>query len=245
MADTKISAMTTASTLDGGEIMPLVQSGANKQNTVSNILDQGLQATVVTEVTTAQLNTINMQTDGLTGYLYGNGSSGNVTASTTIPVSAVSNQYGVFQNNVTLTNTTPGTGMAMHFDTTDISGHGVEVANDLAGNPTKVTITQAGVYNFQFSAQLNKNGGGGTAIDVYIWARVDGVDVPETNTRITLQGANLYTVAAWNLMLNITAGQYFQLMWGSTDVHAEVTYITSPTIGPIVPAVILTVNRVG
>lgn len=244
MADTKISAMPTTSTLTGGEIMPIVQSGANKQQTISNILDQGLQATVVTELTTAQLNTINMQTDGLTGYLYGHGSTGNVTASTTIPVSAISNQYGVFQNNATLTNTTPGVGMAMHFDTADINGHGVEVANDLAGNPTKVTIAETGVYNFQFSAQLNKNGGGGTAIDIYIWARVNGVDVPETNTRITLQGANLYTVAAWNLMLTIPAGQYFQLMWGSTDSHAEVAYLASPTLGPIVPAVILTVNRV-
>ena len=245
MADTKFSAMPAASTLTGGEIVPLVQSGANKQQTISNILDQGLQATVVTEVATAHLTTISMQTAGLTGYLYGNGGSGNVTASTTIPVSAVSNQYGVFQNNVTLTNVTPGVGMAMHFDTADINGHGVEVANDLSGNPTKVTIAQTGVYNFQFSAQLNKNGGGGTAIDVYIWARLNGVDVPETNTRITLQGANLYTVAAWNLMLTVPAGQYFQLMWGSTDSHAEIAYITSPAIGPIVPAVILTVNRVG
>jgi hypothetical protein len=244
MADTKFSAMPTASTLTGGEIVPLVQSAANKQQTVSNILDQGLQATVVTEVTTAQLTTINMQTAGLTGYLYGNGGSGNVTASTTIPASAITTQYGVFQNNATLTNVTPGTGIAMQFDTADIHGHGIEVINDGAGHPTKVTLAEAGLYNFQFSAQLNKAAGGGSAADVYIWARLDGTDVPETNTRVTLQGANVYTVAAWNLMFNVTAGQYFQLMWGSTDANAVIQYITTPTIGPVVPAVILTVNRV-
>jgi len=244
MPDTKISAMPTASTLTGGEIVPLVQSAANKQNTVSNILDQGLQATVVKEVGTVHLTTVAMQTAGLTGYLYGNGGSGNVTASTTIPASAITTQYGVFQNNTTLTNVTPGTGMAMRFDTADIHGHGVEVINDGAGYPTRVTITEAGLYNFQFSAQLNKNSGGSSAIDVYIWARLNGVDVPETNTRVTIQGPNSYTVAAWNLMFNVTAGQYFQLMWGSTDPHAEVAYIAAPTIGPVVPAVILTVNRV-
>jgi len=185
-----------------------------------------------------------MQMAGLAGYLYSNGASVNVTGSTAVPIGDVDNQYGVFQQNVTLTNLTPGTGMAMWFDTADIHGHGVEVFNDGAGNPTKVTMAQAGLYNFQFSAQLNKNGGGGTAIDIYIWARLDGVDVPETNTRVTLQGANLYTVAAWNLMFNVTAGQYFQLMWGSTDSHAEIPYITSPAMGPVIPAVILTVNRV-
>ena len=83
MADTKISAMTTASTLTGGEIVPLVQSAANKQNTVANILDQGLAVTELTTLTTDEL-----VLPGLTGYLYGNDTSA-VTASTTVPISAI------------------------------------------------------------------------------------------------------------------------------------------------------------
>ena len=238
MADTKISAMPTASTLTGGEIMPIVQSSANKQNTVSNILDQGLAVTELTSLTTDELTL-----PGLTGYLYANDTS-PVTASTAIPVTAITTQYGVFQNNATLTNLTPGTGMAMHFDTTDIGGHGVVIANDGSSNPTRVTVTETGLYNFQFSAQLNKNGGGSSAIDVYIWAAVNGTAVPETNTRVTIQGPSSYTVAAWNLMLNMTANQYFQLMWGSADSHAEIAFISPAAIGPVIPAVILTVNRV-
>ena len=78
MADTKISAMPTASTLTGGEIMPIVQSSANKQNTVSNILDQGLAVTPLTTLSTDELIL-----PGLTGYLYGNDTS-PVTASTSI-----------------------------------------------------------------------------------------------------------------------------------------------------------------
>ena len=238
MADTKISAMPTASTLTGGEIMPIVQSSANKQNTVSNILDQGLAVTELTSLTTDELTL-----PGLTGYLYANDTS-PVTASTAIPVTAITTQYGVFQNNATLTNLTPGTGMAMHFDTTDIGGHGVVIANDGSSNPTRITVTETGLYNFQFSAQLNKNGGGSSAIDVYIWAAVNGTAVPETNTRVTIQGPSSYTVAAWNLMLNMTANQYFQLMWGSADSHAEIAFISPAAIGPVIPAVILTVNRV-
>lgn len=238
MADTKISAMPTASTLTGGEIVPLVQSSANKQNTLSNVLDQGLAVTTLTELTTNDLIL-----PGLTGYLYGNDTS-PVTASTTIPASAISTQYGVFQNNTTMTNLTPGTGMPMQFDTTDIGGHGVTIVNDGSGNPTRVTVDTTGVYNFQFSAQLNKNGGGSSAVDAYIWAAVNGATVPETNTRITIQGPSSYTVAAWNLMLNMTAGQYFQLIWGAVDSHVEITYISPAAIGPTIPAVILTVNRI-
>jgi hypothetical protein len=264
MADTKISAMPGAATLDGTEIVPLVQAGGNVQTTVSDFVSQTLD---VNPATPAQGGTdITTYTTGDTLYasatnvlskLAGNttttkkflsqtgtGSASAAPAWSTVGAGDIVTQYGVFQNNATLTNVTPGTGMAMQFDTADIHGHGVEVVNDGAGDPTKVTIDTTGLYNFQFSAQLNKNSGGSSAIDVYIWAAIDGTAVPETNTRVTIQGPSSYTVAAWNLMLNVTAGQYFQLMWGSSDSHAEVTYIASPTMGPAVPAVILTVNRV-
>ena len=238
MADTKISAMTAAATLDGTEIMPLVQGGDNVQQTVSDILDQGLAVTELTSLSTDELIL-----PGLTGFLYANDTS-PVTASTTIAPSDISASYGVFQHNVTQTNTTPGSGIPVRFGTTDIGGHGVSISNDGSSNPTKVVIANAGLYNFQFSLQLNKNAGGASAIDVYVWAAINGTDVPETNTRVTIQGPSSYTVAAWNLMLNMTAGQYFQLMWGSADSHAEIAYISPAAIGPIVPSVILTVNQV-
>lgn len=47
MADTKISAMPAAATLDGTEITPIVQSGANKQVTTANYVSQVLDVTPV------------------------------------------------------------------------------------------------------------------------------------------------------------------------------------------------------
>lgn len=264
MSDTKISAMPLASTLTGGEIVPLVQTSANVQTTTTNFVNQTIAAAPTGTRTALGLGTIatqnannvsiiggsesgvsysNLKTPGLTGFLYGNDTN-NVSAVTTIPLSSVSAKYGAFQNNTTMTNVTPGTGMPMRFDTNDINGHGVEIVTDGSGNPTKVTVDTTGVYNFQFSAQLNKNSGGSSAIDIYIWAAIDGVAVPETNTRVTIQGPSSYTVAAWNFVLNMTAGHYFQLIWGSADSHAQVEYVTSPAMGPAVPAVILTVTQV-
>ena len=264
MADTKISAMTTASTLTGGEIMPLVQSSNNVQQTVSNIVNQTLAVAPSTSRTALGLGTMatqnannvaitggtednvsytDIKTPGLTGWLYGN-DTGVVTASATIPAGAIATQYGAFQNNATQTNVTPGVGIPTQFDTNDINGHGVEVLADGSGNKTKVTVDTAGIYNFQFSYQLNKNAGGSAAIDVYIWAAKNGVAVPETNTRVTIQGPSSYTVAAWNLWIQMAANDYVQLMWASADSHAEITYISPAAIGPIVPSVILTVNRI-
>ena len=44
MADTKISAMPAAATLDSTEIVPLVQAGANVQTTTLDFVNQTIQA---------------------------------------------------------------------------------------------------------------------------------------------------------------------------------------------------------
>ena len=48
MADTKISAMPSAATLDGTEITPIVQTGLNKQVTTGDFVSQVLDVTPVT-----------------------------------------------------------------------------------------------------------------------------------------------------------------------------------------------------
>lgn len=61
MADTKISAMPAAATLDGSEIVPLVQAGANVQDTVTNVVNETLATAPSTFRTTLQLGTMATQ----------------------------------------------------------------------------------------------------------------------------------------------------------------------------------------
>lgn len=212
-----------------------------QDDTNFNIEAQGASGAIsIYSATQLTFNTA-LKTPSLTGYLYGNGSTGNVTASVTIPGTAVDFKFGSFHQATTLTNTTPGTGIPMRFGSTDFS-NGITIQSD-GTNLTYITPDTTGTYNFQFSAQLNKNGGGATAIDVYIWMNLNGVAIPATNTRVTLQGPNVYTVAAWNFFLDASAGDHLQLMWASTSANAEITALT-PAIGPSVPAVILTVNQI-
>ena len=271
MPDLKISAMTAASTLNGTELVPLVQTGANVQTTTANFVDQVLDvnpASLTTQVTgvlpTANGGT-NISSYALGDIIYGSATNvlsrlaGNTTTTNKflrqvgtgtasaapiwdiIDPSDINTQYGAFHHTVTLTNTTVGVGMPMRFNTTDLS-NGVSIVTD-GTNPTFIRPAVSGIYNFQFSAQLNKNGGGSSVIDVFIWMRKNGVDIPDTNTRITIQGPSSYTVAAWNFFFQATAGDNFQLMWASADVHAEIASLT-PAIGPAIPSVILTVNQV-
>jgi hypothetical protein len=111
------------------------------------------------------------------------------------------------------------------------------------GVPTsKIFISQTGVYNFQFSAQLDKTGGSASA--VYIWPRINGVNLPDSATKIVIDGPNSEIVPAWNFLLVMEAGDYFELAWQSDDTDVAVPYVAATGNIPGIPSIILTVTWV-
>lgn len=127
----------------------------------------------------------------------------------------------------------------MTYNTTDIS-NGVSIVSN-----SRITIANAGIYNIQFSAQFDKTDSGDDKVD--IWLCKNGSNVANTNTEFTLVGNSGKHVAAWNLLVNAAAGDYFELCWHSADVNVFINYVaaqTTPT-RPATPSVILTVNKVG
>jgi hypothetical protein len=104
---------------------------------------------------------------------------------------------------------------------------------------SKIYVSNTGVYNFQFSAQLDKTGGGSDA--VYIWPRINGVNVPDSATKIVIDGPNSEIVPAWNFVLVMEAGDYFELAWQSPDTAVFVPYVAASGNIPAIPSIILTV----
>jgi hypothetical protein len=107
---------------------------------------------------------------------------------------------------------------------------------------SKIVIPYDGTYNFEFSTQVAKSSG--SAGIVYFWVRINGVDVPNSNTTVIVQGSSAATVAAWNFMLSVNAGDFFQLMWAADSTAISLEHNASPTVGPAIPSVILSVDMV-
>ena len=79
-----------------------------------------------------------------------------------------------------------------------------------------------------------------------IWIKQNDINVPISNTAVTtLGGSNAKTVASWNWFVNAAAGDYVQLIWASDAADARIQYNASPTYGPAIPSLIVTVDRVG
>ena len=153
------------------------------------------------------------------------------------------NKFGSWYHSLTQT-ALVNTPTPMRYNTIDISS-GVSIVNDISGNPTKITVSLAGTYNIQFSAQMNRTAGGSTEF-LYIWLRTNGVDVPFSNTQITFGNNTDYTVQAWNFFAQLAAGENAQIMWAVTDIRIQIPAIVPnlPIPTPATPSVILTVTRI-
>jgi hypothetical protein len=111
------------------------------------------------------------------------------------------------------------------------------------GTPTsKIYVNNTGVYNFQFSAQIDKTVAG--VDQMWIWPRINGVNVPDSATKINIQGNAEAEVAAWNFLLVMKAGDYFELAWQSPEDKMIILAEPAASNYPGIPSIILTVTWV-
>ena len=100
------------------------------------------------------------------------------------------------------------------------------------------------MYNIQFSLQLEKSGGSGN-MTADIWLRKNGVDVPSTTGKVVLTGSVNASpvIAAWNYVLDVVGGSYYELMWAVSNIHVEIFSEVATPPHPATPSVILTVTQ--
>lgn len=145
-------------------------------------------------------------------------------------------RYGSFYDTSTQTAAAINTAYPITLNSTALS-NGVYIGS----TTSRVYVDRIGTYNFQFSLQLKK--ASATAKEVYIWYRVNGVDAANSATQVTLQGSNAAAVAAWNFVVPMNAGDYFELVWSTDDTGCQIVSIASSGPVPAIPSVILTVTN--
>lgn len=152
--------------------------------------------------------------------------------------------YGSFYDTTTQT-VASGAVKAMEFNTTSLTcTNGVSITNNSLGRPTRITVSSNGVYDLQFSAQLNRETGGNTK-QVDIWVRVKDLNVLSSNTTLSVQANAKKLVAAWNFYVYIKAGEYVEIMWTQDD-SIDLLYSPENLVVPYpaTPSVIATINKI-
>jgi len=170
------------------------------------------------------------QIDGLTGALLGE-SGGRYLR---LP-------YGAFSSGVDQT-TTANTATLMTLNTTDFS-------NDVSISSSKITVANAGIYNLQFSVQLENTDN--APQDVFIWLKQNGVDITGSTGKVGMParkgvGDPFHAIYGWNYFVSMTAGQYIEIYWSTTNAAVTIQFYpasASPT-KPSTQSVVATLSFV-
>lgn len=145
--------------------------------------------------------------------------------------------WGTFFDTTTQTAAAINTAYTVSLNNTDLS-RGVY----LTGSPTtRVTVDQSGIYNFQHSIQLDKATGGKGLF--YLWYRKNGADVADSATRVRLEGNNSESVAAWNYVFDLKAGDYIEYRWSVDNTDVQIRSFPTAAPAPATPSVIVTVTN--
>jgi hypothetical protein len=147
--------------------------------------------------------------------------------------------YGAFSDTTTQSGSA-NISSSFKFNTVDFSNN-ISIANNNDGFPTRITTLYGGIYNLQFSAQISDEGAGDS--NIWIWLKKNGQNVPNTATRIYVRH-NQETVAAWNLISDAAANDYFELAWQSDDTDVVILAESAAGNIPAIPSIILTITQI-
>ena len=157
--------------------------------------------------------------------------------------SGVQFPYGAFQDSTDQTAASTTVAYPVTFNTTDFS-NGVTMVSG-----SRITVATAGLWNLQFSIQLVNTTN--ATHDVDIWFRVNGTNVPASNSRFGLAprksaGDPYHVIAALNYFVSLNATDYVEIMWKTNDtgVYIEHYPVSASPTRPAVPSAIVTMSFV-
>jgi len=138
------------------------------------------------------------------------------------------------------------TAFAVKLSTQFDGSEGVHIANNGSGFPTRITVQNTGLYNIQFSLQLNT--AATETCDFSVWYAITGSNVANSNTDFSINktagGGN--GVAALNFLTPIMANDYVELYWSKNTAGGRLEHKVSQStpIRPATPSAIVTITQV-
>lgn len=152
-------------------------------------------------------------------------------------------QYGSFYDTNTHFAPAPNTPYPVGLNTIDVSnGFTIQASDTYPTIPSKVVAYVQGLYNFQFSIQT-KSTTSSTA-NIWIWYRKNNQDVPHSATQLSAESNKAVIVAAWNFIVSMNEGDWFELMWATDNVAMHIDAPAATAFCPATPSTILTVTQV-
>ena len=132
--------------------------------------------------------------------------------------------------------------------TTRVSITDTALSSGVSVASSQVTVANAGLYSINASFQLY-NTNLTTPYSIYLWARVDGVDVPSSLRYVTVpagnaSGAQSYSSHVIALTLQLPAAAYIEFYGVSPDGIAQLYTLPATATTPSAASILLNVTQI-
>jgi hypothetical protein len=147
--------------------------------------------------------------------------------------------YGNFYSTQSQTNPIGNVSHSMYVET-NAGSVGVTVVSQ-----SRMTVQNTGTYNLQFSTQFEKTDNGTDT--VYVWFKKNGTNIADSATSLDISktaGGGGRAVAAWNIVLPLSASNYVEIVWQAADTTVQVAYDPPSGNIPAIPSTIATLTQV-
>ena len=153
-----------------------------------------------------------------------------------IPPYSLTLAYGAFSSTQTQTVLGANTPTPITYNTT-------EIAQYTSYSGSKIFVQRTGVYRFTYSVQLDKTGGGNSPCEIYI--AVNGTPVPRSGGQVVVAGQTGETFPFCEYILQLTAGQYIEVFFNSSDATMTATRFPE-VVGryPEIPSIISNIQQI-
>jgi len=144
----------------------------------------------------------------------------------------VKNNYGQFYDTGRQT-ALVNTATAIKFNFQQLSNKTI-ITNNTNGNPTRLTVTDAGIYHINYTTQFIKSDIGNDELS--IWIRRNGSAYPNTNIIYVIQGNGVKNIFSGSYNIDLGANDYIELFFSIKNINSTLVGSPSTTVTPSRPA---------
>jgi len=144
----------------------------------------------------------------------------------------------LFYSIVDQTAATTNTGYPVQFENTYLN-HGVTING---GSSSQITVEYSGIYNFQFTGSVYSVSA--SPKNVYLWIRRNGTDIGYSTKQYVLSGSGDAVPVTWNFNIDMTTGQYLEMIWATSDTTAILEAAAPSSPHPGIPSAVMAVSLV-
>lgn len=155
-----------------------------------------------------------------------------------VPLMYGYNAYGAFYSTVAQTASTINTATLITWNNTALSNY---VSVD-GTNTSRIVFEKAGVYEVHFSGELHSTNS--SAKTIYLWPRLNGVDVSGSTMVNTLETNNHRKTVSRSGLFQVSADDYLEAVFAVDDLDLDFDPLAATAFAPATPSVTIMVKEV-